>query len=190
MQQKASKDALKQLGSVPPSIWRRVLCSHLLPQLDVMTLGECCHFLRQDHALGLHTWNISGHFKGEDTGDSTQVCLKPRAMPHAFRRLLYKFRYAETLQAKHRAMRLHDSDFEELKISQLRRLDLSFCRNISAEKLLNALKRTLCLRDLCLRGCSQLSSPGFEEALESMKSLTSLATRLKTLKELDLPQVA
>ena len=178
MQQRASKEALRQLGSVPLSIWRRVLCSHLLPQLDVMTLGQCCHFLRQDHALGLHTWCISGHFEGEDPAMG-QVC-KARRMPPIFRHLVYKFRYAQTLLVNHRAMRLHDSDFEELKISQLRRLDLSFCRSVSAELLLKALKQTFCLQDLSLRGCSQLSSPSFEESLESMTSLTSLATGLKT----------
>ena len=146
-------------------------------QVDVMRLATSCRFLRQDHALGLNRLIFPAHFEGHEDADLLVPLPPAKAMPAVpLKEIMYKFRYAQSL-VMGRAMRLHDVDFEQLKISQLRCLDLSFCRKISAEKFLAALRECFCLQELCLRGCTQLSSPDFEETLGLLKSLAYLDLR-------------
>eukprot|EP00435_Cladocopium_sp_Y103_P015537 s3061_g3.t2 len=180
MQQSASDAAEKKVKtdtSVPPLIWRRILCSYNLNQWDVMTLASCCRFLRQDHALGLHRFVLPCLLEGLEDTTLAPLSTQPKAMPSAaLKAMVYKFRYAQTLVAS-RAMRLHDADFELLKVSQLQRLDLSFCRNLTQEKMLSSLRGCFCLQDLSLRGCTQLTTPSFEETLEKLTTLNYLDLR-------------
>lgn len=180
MQQSASDAAeqkVKTDTSVPPLIWRRILCSYHLDQWDVMTLAPCCRFLRQDHALGLHRLVLPSLLEGLEDPTLAPLSTQPKAMPSvALKAIVYKFRYAQTLIAS-RAMRLHDADFELLKVSQLQRLDLSFCRNLAEKKLLSSLRGCFCLQDLCLRGCTQLTTPSLEETLQKLTTLNYLDLR-------------
>lgn len=173
----AAEQKVKSDTSVPPLIWRRILCSYNLNQWDVMTLAPCCRFLRQDHALGLHRLVLPCLLEGLEDTTLAPLSTQPKAMPSvALKAIVYKFRYAQTLIAS-RAMRLHDADFELLKVSQLQRLDLSFCRNLAEEKLLSSLRGCFCLQDLCLRGCTQLTTPSLEEALQKLTTLNYLDLR-------------
>ncbi|CAJ1456683.1 unnamed protein product [Effrenium voratum] len=55
-----------RMASFTPVMWRRLLCSYLLPQEEVLTLGSCSRFLRQDHALGLQTLILPGWLPMEE----------------------------------------------------------------------------------------------------------------------------
>ena len=179
LQSSARQDAEQKVisSSMLPVVWRRMLCSYFLGQEEVLGLGACCRFLRQDHALGLQSFVLPSHLEGlEDTVSTAPLAMKPLPLP-SLKRLVSKFRYAQKLVCGARCCRLQDSDLELLPLAQLRVLDLSFCYNLSEEKLLEGLRSTLCLADLSLRGCSQLTSPGTEEVLADLKGLASLDVR-------------
>ncbi|CAJ1326831.1 unnamed protein product [Effrenium voratum] len=166
-----------RMASFTPVMWRRLLCSYLLPQEEVLTLGSCSRFLRQDHALGLQTLILPGWLPMEEEKVSL-THVKPMP-PQALKELAFKFRYAQTLLSR-RGCRLLDTDLALLapRTAQLRRLDLSFARRLSQEPLLEALKSCKCLAELSVRGCNQLQSKPFEGLLgQELKGLEYLDVR-------------
>ncbi|CAE7199411.1 unnamed protein product [Symbiodinium natans] len=179
LQSSTREDAEQKVKSTSmlPLIWRRMLCGYFLSQDEVLVLGACCRFLRQDHALGLQCFMLPSHLESlEDTVCTAPLAAKPMPLP-ALKRLVFKFRYSQKLVASTRGFRFQNSELELLPLAQLRVLDLSFCYTLSEEALLAGLRSTLCLSELSLRGCSQLTSPTTEETLSELKGLVQLDVR-------------
>ncbi|CAJ1406646.1 unnamed protein product [Effrenium voratum] len=163
-------------GSILPCwIWSRIFCLQVLPVSEVLQLGASCRLLRQNHSMGLRAFKLPCLLDGEDPAPDAP--LVPRPVPATTMKLLvHKFRYAQSLEGR-RGARLFDSDLELLPFAQLRRLDLGFCTRLAEGKLLACLKACVCLAELSLRGCLQLTSPSFPDTVAELRSLSALDVR-------------
>ncbi|CAJ1425599.1 unnamed protein product [Effrenium voratum] len=163
-------------GSILPCwIWSRIFCLQVLPVSEVLQLGASCRLLRQNHSMGLRAFKLPCLLDGEDPAPDAP--LVPRPVPATTMKLLvHKFRYAQSLEGR-RGARLFDSDLELLPFAQLRRLDLGFCTRLAEGKLLACLKACVCLAELSLRGCLQLTSPSFPDTVAELRSLLALDVR-------------